>query len=181
MWSRFTRNIQAPSWLRESDRKLRKVALAFAGLLVLDVLLYGVVVAPSAARLAAWDAAYDGLRKRHAEAILFEKQKASFAGVLAGVPAQKDMPLLIKDLVLSARRLNLAVSSVKYDIPRRASGELAQLTFSFPAEGRYSNIKRFIHDVETSDRLVGIREMKMDSDKGGVRLDLKLVTYLKEQ
>jgi Tfp pilus assembly protein PilO len=181
MWSLFIRNIKAPSWLRENDKRLRGAALAFAGLLALDLLLYGVMVAPSTAQLAAWDAKYAGLRKRHAESTLFKKQKPSFAGVMAGIPAQKDMPLLVKDLVLSARRLNLAVASVKYDIPRRASGELALLAFSFPAEGRYPDIKRFIHEVETSDRLVGIQELKMDSDQGRVKLEMKLVTYIKGQ
>jgi len=73
------------------------------------------------------------------------------------------------------------VSSVKYDIPKRASGELALLTFSFPAEGRYPDIKRFIYEVETSNRLVGIQELKLDSDQGKVRLEMKLVTYIKEQ
>jgi hypothetical protein len=35
--------------------------------------------------------------------------------------------------------------------------------------------------VETSDRLVGIQELKLDSDQGKVRLEMKLVTYIKEQ
>jgi Tfp pilus assembly protein PilO len=91
------------------------------------------------------------------------------------------MPLLVKDLVHKARRLNLEVASVRYDMPMRAGGELALLAFSFPAEGRYADIKRFIYEVETSDRLVGIQELKMNSDQGSVKLDLKLVTYIKGQ
>jgi Tfp pilus assembly protein PilO len=181
MWSLFIMNIKAPSWLRANDKRLRRAALVFAGLLVLDLLLYGVIVAPSTVMLSARDARYGELRKRHAEAILFKKQKPLIAGIMAGVPAQKDMPLLVKDLVLTARRLNLSVASVKYDIPRRSSGELALLTFSFPAEGRYPDIKRFIHEVETSDRLVGIQDLKMDSEQGRVKLEMKLVTYIKGQ
>jgi len=181
MWSLSIMNRKVPSWLRENDKKLRGAALVFVALVVVDLLFYGVMVAPTAARLTAWDAEFSELRKRHAEATLFKKQKTSFSGVMAGIPAQKDMPLLVKDLVLTARRLNLSVSSVKYDIPRRASGELAQLAFSFPAEGRYPDIKRFIYEVETSDRLVGIQELKMDSGQSGVTLEMKLVTYIKEQ
>jgi type IV pilus assembly PilO-like protein len=181
MWSLFIMNIKTPAWLREKDKRLRTAVLVCVGLLALDVLLYGGLVAPSAAWLSTWDAKYGELRKRHAGAVLFEKQKPAFAGIMAGIPAQKDMPLLVKELVQTARRLNLTVSSVKYDIPKRASGELALLTFSFPAEGRYPDIKRFIYEVETSDRLVGIQELKLETSLGRVKLDMKLVTYIKGQ
>ena len=174
-------NIKTPAWLEKSDKRLRRAAFVFSAFLVLDLLLYGVFVAPSAAWLATWEAKYGEFRRRHAEATLFKSQKSSFSGILAGIPAQKDMPLLVKDLVQTARRLNLSVSSVKYDIPKRTSGELATLTFSFPAEGRYADLKRFVYDVETSDRLVGIQEMKMDSDQGRVKMEMKLLTYIKER
>lgn len=179
MWSLSITNINAWAWLRERSNRLRQALLVFSGLLVLDLLLYFLLIAPSAAQLASSEARFRDLRKRHAEAVLFTKQKPAFAGIMAGVPAQKDMPLLVKDLVQTAHRLNLGVASVKYDIPKRASGELALLAFSFPAEGRYAEIKRFVYDVETSDRLVGIQGLKMASDKGSVKLEMKLLTYIK--
>jgi Tfp pilus assembly protein PilO len=181
MSSRFITNIKTPAWLKERDKKLRRAAFVFTVFLVLDVILYGLFVAPSAARLATGEARYGELRRRHAEATLFKNQKSSFSGILAGIPAQKDMPLLVKDLVQTARRLNLSVSSVRYDIPKRTSGELATLAFSFPAEGRYADLKRFVYDVETSDRIVGIQEMRMDSDQGKVKMEMKLLTYIKER
>jgi Tfp pilus assembly protein PilO len=180
MWLQFIMNVKTPTWLREKDKRLRTAALVFSVFLVLDLLLYGVFIAPSVAWLATWEAKYGALRKRHAEAILFKNQKSSFVGIMAGIPAQKDMPLLVKDLVQTARRLNLSVASVKYDIPKRGSGELAMLTFSFPAEGRYADLKRFVYEVETSDQLVGIQEMKLDSDQDKVKMEMKLLTYIKE-
>lgn len=126
---------------------------------------------------------YSVLRKRHAEAVLFQKQKRQFAGIKAGIPTQKDMPLLVKDLVQSARRLNLKVGPINYDIPKPGSSELAMLTFSFPAEGGYPDIKRFIYETETSPRLVGIQDVKLDSEreKGSVKLQMKLITYIKSE
>jgi Tfp pilus assembly protein PilO len=174
-------NVKTPTRFGISNKRLRAAALVFAVFLVLDIVLYGVFIAPSAARVATWEAKYGELRKRHAEAVLFGNQKSAFAGIMSGIPAQKDMPLLVKDLVQAARRQNLTVSSVKYDIPKRASGELAILAFSFPAEGKYADIKRFVYEVETSDRIVGIQEMKMDSDQGTVKMEMKLLTYIKEQ
>jgi hypothetical protein len=40
-------------------------------------------------------------------------------------------------------------------------------------------VKRFIFEVETSTRLVGIQDLKLASDKGRVKLQMKLVTYIR--
>jgi Tfp pilus assembly protein PilO len=173
--------LPATQWLKEKNSSLRSALLIFGGLLCLNLAVYGFLIAPSLAWQRTSEAKYSELRKRHAEAVLFQKQKPEFAGIMAGIPAQKDMPLLVKELVQTARRLNLAVASVKYDIPKRTSGELAMLPFSFPTEGRYPDLKRFIYEVETADRLVGIQTLRLGSDQGKVRLDMKLVTYVKEQ
>jgi len=155
--------------------------MVLAGLVFLDLLVYFVLVAPSGALLSAHEATYSQLRKQQAAAILFKKQRPLFAGIMAGIPAQKDMPILVKEYVQAAKRLNLTVAAVNYDMPKRGSGELAMLAFSFPAEGRYPDIKRLIYDVETSDRLIGIQDLKLETEKGRVKLNMKLMTYVKEQ
>ncbi|HEY6011076.1 MAG TPA: type 4a pilus biogenesis protein PilO [Nitrospirota bacterium] len=170
---------QAQEWIKGSGKKLRMALLVFAGFVLADLLVYFLFVVPAAAGLTAREAQYAELRKRHAEAVLFQKQKSQFAGIIEGIPAQKDMPLLVKEFVQTARRLNLSVAAVNYDIPRRGSGELAMLAFSFPAEGRYPDIKRFIYEVETSDRLVGVQDLKLDSETGRVKMSVKLMTYVK--
>jgi Tfp pilus assembly protein PilO len=149
--------IRTAELLKAGDKKLRSAAMVLAGLVLANALVYLTMVSPSSARLAAGEARHAELRKRHAEAVLFKKQKTLFAVIMEGVPSQKDMPLLVKEFVQSARGLNLTVASVNYDMPKRGSGELAMLAFSFPTEGRYPDIKRFIYTVETSDRLIGTR------------------------
>jgi Tfp pilus assembly protein PilO len=91
------------------------------------------------------------------------------------------MPLLVKEFVQAARRLNLTVAAVTYDIPKGGGEAIAMLSFSFPVEGRYPDVKRFIYEVEISDRLVGIQDVEMDADKGRVKLQMKLVTYIKSR
>jgi Tfp pilus assembly protein PilO len=167
-------------WLRENGRQLRTVAIIFAALVCINLVLYFVFIAPSEERLKTTAATSSGLRMRHAEAVQFNEQKPLFADLLAGIPAQKDMPLLVKDLEQMAKRLNLAVATINYDIPRRESGELAMLSFSFPVEGRYPDIKRFIYEVETSGRVIGIQDVNLESsDKGKVKLQMKLMTYVR--
>ena len=173
------KDIRLPEWLRDS-KQLHAVIALTAVLFCTVLLLYAFLVSPAAARLSDRETHYSTLRKRRGEALLFRKQKQELAGLKAGIPSQKDMPLLIKDLVQNARRRNLSVSTINYDIPRRGAEDLALLSFSFPAEGRYADIKRFVYDVETSDRLVGIEDLKLnEGDKGRVHVQMKLVTYVK--
>ena len=180
MWSQSIRNIKLPAWLKE-NKSLRLLFTVCGGLLIADLLLYALLVAPAAGVLKAEMARYGEFRKRHADAALFQKQRKELAGLKEGIPSQKDMPLLVKELVQTARRLNLTVSSINYDIPRRSGEELALLSFTFPAEGMYADIKRFVYEVETSDRIVGIQELKLGEEKGRVKAQMKLMTYVRGQ
>jgi Tfp pilus assembly protein PilO len=173
------KDIRVPAWLKDG-KPLQGLIAITAGVLCAVLLLYAFLVRPAGARLSAREAQYSDLRKRRGEALLFRKQKQELAGLKAGIPSQKDMPLLVKDLVQNARRLNLSVSTINYDMPRRGAEDLALLSFSFPAEGRYADVKRFVYDIETSDRLVGVQELKLsEGDKGRVQAQMKLVTYVK--
>ena len=160
-------------------KRLRVLAAVCAGLIVLNLLLYAFTVVPAAAHLAASRQQYGDLKREYAEAALFQKQKQLFAGLMSGIPAQKDVPLLIKDLAQTARRLNLSVDAINSDIPTQGTGGLTMLTFTFPAAGSYPDVKRFIYQVETSSRLVGIQDLKLGSEKGRVKLQMKLVTYIR--
>ncbi len=153
--------------------------MTVAALLCADLLLYALLLAPSVAWLRDWEGKYGELRKRRTDAVLFQKQKKDLSGIRAGMMTQKDMPLLVKELVLSARKQNLSVSSVKYDMPKGNGDAVAALSFSFPAVGRYADLKRFVYEVETSDRMVGIEDLKLEEEKGRVKLQLKLITYVK--
>jgi len=161
------------------DRKLRTIAVICAAFIMANVLFSLLAAAPLATGLKELEFRSAELRKRNAEAMQFQKQKKDIAGIKAGIQTQKDMPLLVKDLVQTARRMNLRVGPINYDIPKPGSGGLAMLTFSFPAEGRYPDIKKFIYETESSPRLVGIQNMTLDSEKDGVKLNVKLVTYIK--
>lgn len=160
-------------------KKLAVPAALCAGIAVLDLLLAVVFVAPAGARLETARAATVDLRRRNAEAVLFQKQKKALSGIAAGIPSQQDVPIVIRDIVQTAKRMNLAVGAVNSDIPAPGSDGMALLSFSVPVTGSYSDIKRFIHGMETTDRLLGIQGLSLKSEKGRVNMNLKLVTYIK--
>jgi len=164
-----------------ATKRLRVLAALCAGLIALNVLVYTFAVVPAAARLAASRQQYADLRREYAEAALFQKQKQLFAGLMSGIPAQKDVPLLMKELVQTARRLHLSVDAINSDIPKQGADGLTMLTFTFPAAGSYPDVKRFIYEIEASPRLVGIQDLKLSAEKGRVKLQMKLVTYLRAE
>ena len=178
------RGLRYPARLREllngpTSKRLRLPAAVFLALAAANLLGYLFLVAPAADRLAGQQARHGEVKRQYADAVLFQKQKQELSGLEAGIPSQKDVPLLIKDLVQSARRLNLAAGAINSDIPTPGSEGLTMITFSVPLTGSYAGIKRFLFDVETTDRLIGVRDLKLGTEKGSVKLEMKLVTYIR--
>lgn len=164
-------------WLRQ-NKALQTALLACVGLLAMNLALLFAMVRPLAADLAERESRIAGLRKHYAAAVQFQQQKKALGGIPAMVPTQKDMPLLVKELGQTARNFNLRLGSVDYEIPRGAEG-ITMLSFSFPVAGRYADLKRFIYEVETSRRLVGIEALELKAGRGWVDLDLKLIAYVR--
>ncbi len=162
-------------------RRQRVLLALVAALVCVDALLYALLVAPTTHRIDALERQCAELTQRRTEAVLFQKRKRDLAGISEGMPAQKDMPILVKDLVQSARRLHLAVGAVQYDMPKRGGNDFSVLSFTFPAAGGYAAVKRFLYTVETADRFIAIRDVELASDKGRVSLQLKLATPVREQ
>lgn len=158
---------------------LRIAAGCFLFFLVLDVLLYLLFAMPAAAGLEQKTARYQELKRRQAEAALFLKQKREIAGLRDGIATQKDMPIMVRDIVQTAKRLGLSVSNMNYDISKRETFGLTMLSFTLPVQGAYPNLKRFIHEIETSERFIGIQDLSLDADRGKVNLNMKLVTYIR--
>jgi Tfp pilus assembly protein PilO len=154
-------------------------AAVVLGLGTLNLLVYFFVLSPAAARLELQQVRYGELKRRYADAALYKKQKNELVVLKAGAPAQKDVPLLIKDLVQNARMRNLDVGAINFDIPTPGSGGLTMISFTVPASGTYANAKRFIYDVETSERLFGIRDLRLEAGDGSVKLTMKLVAYIR--
>jgi len=95
-----------------ATKRLRTVALLGSGLIVLNLLVYGMVVAPAARRLAGDRSSMTGSRRSTPRLSCSRNRNSSLPVSRRAIPAQKDVPLLIKDLVQAARRLNLSVEAI---------------------------------------------------------------------
>lgn len=161
------------------DKRLRLAFILFTCLLLVDISAYFFFLKPAAAWNKQAEDRHSVLRKRYAEAMLFKKQKNELGVLKAGIPTQKDMPLLVKELTQTARRLRLGVAAITSDIPKRGKEGLTMLSFSFPVEGAYNDIKRFIYEIETTARMLAIEGMDVSKAENRVKLQMKLVTYIK--
>lgn len=161
------------------NRRLQAVFLALAALLLAAALVFLALVRPLSRDLEGQRQRIAGMRRDISSAVLFEQQQKSVGAISTAVLTQKDMPLLVKELAQKARTAGLSVGSVDYEIPRSGGGGLARLVFQFPVAGRYPDLKRFIFELETSSRMLGIEELQLKSGRTKVDLDLKLVTYVR--
>lgn len=167
-------------WLLR-NRRLQAAFLALTVLVLVAALVYLAAVRPLSGDLEEQRQRIAGMRRDISAAVVFEQQQKSAGSISTAVLTQKDMPLLVKDLVQRARQAGLSVGSVDYEIPRSGGGGLAKLVFHFPVVGRYPDLKRFIFELETSSRMIGIEELDLRSAQMLVALDLQLVTYVRGQ
>jgi Tfp pilus assembly protein PilO len=163
----------------KAGRRLRPAVAILLVAAAVNALVFGIAVAPAVRRMHAEQEKLAELRRRFADALLFQKQKQALAGLNEGILTQKDVPLLLKDLVQMARRRGLSSGTINSDMPTPSSGGLTLLAFTVPLSGNYANGKRYIHDLETSDLLVGIQDARFSKEKQTVKLDLKLITYIR--
>lgn len=161
------------------NKKLQAAVILCGGLLLLNAAFYATVVRPGASSRVNQTAHIADLRKRYAVGVLYQKQRKDIGTLVANMPTQKDMPLIVKELEQTARKRGLRVGPVNYDIPRSGAEGITMLTFSFPVNGRYADLKRFVYDVETSMRLVGIEKLDIKADKNGEAMMLTLLTYIR--
>ncbi|MBI5190393.1 MAG: type 4a pilus biogenesis protein PilO [Nitrospirae bacterium] len=63
----------------------------------------------------------------------------------------------------------------------KQEGDLAQLSFSMPIRGKYSDVRRFIYDVETSDLFLNIHSLGLSKveEPDQISLTIGLSTYVR--
>ena len=148
-----------------------------------------VKVAPAQERLvvleAEWVAARGGLARR-----LEAKQVRRDLGyVLAVLPGQRDfarLPLVISEI---AHRDGVVLPSLTYTLEKTSEGLATKAVLQGAVTGRYEDLRRFIHDLEVSDRVllfvedlsVGQSADAKGEKKGkSVTVNLRIATYIRE-
>jgi len=112
-----------------------------------------------------------------------QRQMALFEQVLT---PKKEFPVFLGDIHHWAESVGLKISQISFSDPDKTVGGLSPCHLSFNIAGEYVQIRRFIHILEQSKRLLLIDKMAL-SEKGNrqdnkpfVELRLDIITYFLE-
>lgn len=100
------------------------------------------------------------------------------------VPAEENFSLLLGDLFGWAEETGLSITSINYSHEDKQKSTYLNYGLSFSVSGAYNQIKKFIHLLENSERILMIDSIALSgsSAKGkveDVKLNIDLTTYFK--
>ena len=96
------------------------------------------------------------------------------------LPSADALSRVIDDVYVSARRNGLSIEKGIYTPKSVNEMEISRYSISFPVQGRYKDIKKFIYDLETLKHPLVLDEISLARSKGGrgiVELNIMVSTY----
>jgi len=96
------------------------------------------------------------------------------------IPDYQEFTGLIEELLVLSNRARLNITQIGYSSSQLKESALLKFALDFNVEGNYDQIKKFIHSLEQSTRLIAIRQIGLQgTDDKGVKLRLNLETYFR--
>lgn len=96
------------------------------------------------------------------------------------VPDYQEFTGLIEELLILSNRAELNISQINYSSEEQKEVPLLKFSLSFNVAGDYEQIKRFIHSLEQSVRLIKIKQIGLQSAvDNSVNLRLSLETFFR--
>jgi len=169
-------------WLRKGPG-LYSVLAAFL-VIAVNVAAAFFVIAPSQEGLAALERSAAGLRTRGDTARSIERALSDVGGFEKRLLTEKKgLTTVINEVFRAAARNGLDIQSSEYASGGEGDTGLSHYSISFPVEGRYGKIRKFIHDLETLDRQLVIDEITFSRSKasrGTIELTMRLSVYFRK-
>jgi Tfp pilus assembly protein PilO len=186
---------QGAALLRRVAREYRRVLMPLGAALLVNVLAYAFIVYPLSQRVANIEQRDEAAARELAAA---RREHAQAAGTLSGKDrAARELERFYEEVLprdlSDARRLTIvrlpqlaAQFDVKFDRREYSppnedrDAALRQLKADMGLAGRYSDIRMFIHQLESAPDFVVIDNIRLaeeDEETGLLELDLELSTY----
>lgn len=98
------------------------------------------------------------------------------------VPTYQEFTGLIEELLVLSNQARLNITQIGYASEDVKESSLLKFNLNFSVAGSYEQIKKFIHSLEQSARLLAITRVSLQgTDEKGVRLQLNLETYFSQE
>jgi type IV pilus assembly protein PilO len=96
------------------------------------------------------------------------------------IPDYREFTGLIEELLVLSSRSHLNITQIGYNSTQLEESALLKFELNFNVAGDYDQIKRFIHSLEQSTRLIAIKQIGLEgADDKSVNLRLKLETFFR--
>jgi hypothetical protein len=159
--------------------------IAVAGVLgAALVVVHLLVVAPAQDRFAQAEAEWMAARQRVAQRLDAKQARKNLTMILNALPGQRDfaqLPLAISEV---ARRDRVSIPNLSYALEKPQAGGFTKAVLRGAVSGRYENLRRFIHHLETADGFLFIEDLNVSrrgTKKGeDVAFQITLSTYIRE-
>ena len=171
----------------------RQILALYLALLAVNVLVYAVLVRPRARSVrqirAESQPSRERLKEREAEVkgredalAALDRAKADLEKLRRDVLSSRDRRMIEVQLELAqlARQFGINLQRVQYENKKLEEEGLERFAMVVPLSGGYSNLRKFLQAVETSDKFLVIEQVALATGhEGGALIDLSitLATY----
>lgn len=179
-------------------RERRTVILPLAGVAVLNVAIYLLLVYPLSLRVSATEGRQTFAARQlaaaereyaAARAMLTSKDRAdaelrTFYGEVLPADLAGARRITYARLAQLAREADLSYDRRSYEPNANYDGSLQKVRITMVLEGEYRNVRRFIHALETAPEFVVIEEMSLTEGTDAnapLTLTLELATYFRAE
>jgi hypothetical protein len=179
-------------------RERRSIILPLAGVAVLNVAVYLLLVYPLSLRVSATEGRQTFAARQlaaaereyaAARAMLTSKDRAdaelrTFYGEVLPADLAGARRITYARLAQLARETDLSYDRRSYEPNASYDGSLQKVRITMVLEGEYRNVRRFIHALETAPEFVVIEEMSLTEGTDAnapLTLTLELATYFRAE
>jgi type IV pilus assembly protein PilO len=101
----------------------------------------------------------------------------------AAFPGRSDFTAFLAEIFSLASQAGLTIEKIAYNPEEMTEWGLLRYSLSFSVQGDYNRVKRFIHSLEQSSRILAIDGVSLSGagqeKEAGVSLSIRLTTYFR--
>ncbi|MBE9503472.1 MAG: type 4a pilus biogenesis protein PilO [Proteobacteria bacterium] len=120
------------------------------------------------------------LKRQQDYASLIKTMESDISSFVGELPAEREMTRIIKEMHALARKSGVTIKAAKYTPSIGKNKDLLHYTIVAPVSGSYSQVRKFIYNIEKVPYLMNIEDLGLTSGKeNAVSLSLKISVYFR--
>lgn len=170
----------------------RTIPICLLGLLVANILLFLFLSYVMEGKASAVQARYIYLQAEErlsqrggndagSDLVLYSRGLEDLKKFRLAIPAKSELSGLVDELFSLADKAGLTINSVQYEPEVKPEQKMLNYTIRYQVTGTYNQVKKMIHLIEQSKRLIAIDELTLGSARKdeAVNLALSLTTFFR--